>query len=66
MEFRILGPLEVCSESGPVELGGIKPRAVLAVLLLHPNESVHVERLALALWGEDVPASAVKTVQVYV
>jgi WD40 repeat protein/DNA-binding SARP family transcriptional activator/energy-coupling factor transporter ATP-binding protein EcfA2 len=56
----------VRSESGVVALGGIKPRAVLAVLLLHANESVHVERLALALWGEDVPASAVKTVQAYV
>jgi len=66
VEFRILGPLEVRSESGPVALGGVKQRAVLAVLLLHPNESVHVERLALAVWGEDVPASAVKTVQVYV
>jgi DNA-binding SARP family transcriptional activator len=66
VEFRILGPLEVRSESGVVALGGIKPRAVLAVLLLHANESVHVERLALALWGEDVPASAVKTVQAYV
>jgi len=66
VEFRILGPLEVRNESGLVELGGIKPRAVLAVLLLHPNESVHAERLALALWGEDAPASAVRTVQVYV
>jgi WD40 repeat protein/DNA-binding SARP family transcriptional activator len=66
VEFRILGPLEVRSESGMVELGGVKPRAVLAVLLLHPNESVHAERLALALWGEDAPASAVKTLQVYV
>ena len=66
MEFRILGPLEVRNESGAVALGGIKPRAVLAVLLLHPNEPVHAERLALALWGEEVPSSAVKTVQVYV
>lgn len=66
MEYRILGPLEVRSESGIVALGGIKPRAMLAVLLMHANESVHAERLALALWGEDAPASAVKTLQVYV
>ena len=46
--------------------GGIKPRAVLAVLLLHANEPVSAERLALALWGEDAPAGAVKTVQVHV
>jgi WD40 repeat protein/DNA-binding SARP family transcriptional activator len=66
VEFRILGPFEVRSESGVVALGGVKPRAVLAVLLMHANESVHVERLAMALWGEDAPTSAVKTVQVYV
>ena len=39
---------------------------MLAVLLLHANEPVSAERLALALWGEDAPAGAVKTVQVYV
>jgi predicted ATPase/DNA-binding SARP family transcriptional activator len=39
---------------------------VLAVLALHANQPVSAERLALALWGEDVPPSAVKTVQVYV
>ena len=66
MEFRILGPLEVDAEGQPVALGGAKPRAVLAVLLLHANESVSAERLALALWGEDAPAGAVKTVQVHV
>ena len=66
MEFRILGPLEVRGEQGAVALGAIKPRAVLAVLLLHPNEPVSAERLAVALWGEDAPADATRTVQVYV
>src|SRR3954464_6394805 len=66
MEFLILGPLEVRSEQGPLPLGRAKPRAVLAVLLVHANESVSPERLALALWGEDAPAGAVKTVQVHV
>ena len=66
VEYRILGPLEVRNEAGAVALGGVKARAVLAMLLLHPNEPVHAERLTLALWGDEVPASAVKTVQVYV
>ncbi|HWT25436.1 MAG TPA: BTAD domain-containing putative transcriptional regulator, partial [Solirubrobacteraceae bacterium] len=66
MEFRILGPLEVRDRRGVVTLGGSKPRAVLAVLLLHPNEPVSAERLALALWGEDAAAGAVRTVQVHV
>jgi hypothetical protein len=33
MRFLILGPLEVRGEGGALTLGGIKPRAVLAVLL---------------------------------
>ncbi len=66
VEYRILGSLEVLDEAGPVALGGIKARALLAVLLLHPNEPVNAERLSLALWGDEAPASAVKTVQVYV
>ena len=39
---------------------------VLAVLALHANQPVSAERLAVALWGEDAPPGAVKTVQVYV
>lgn len=66
MEFRILGPLEVRGEQGALALGGVKPRTVLAFLLLHANEPVSAESLALALWGEDAPAGAVKTVQVHV
>jgi WD40 repeat protein/DNA-binding SARP family transcriptional activator/energy-coupling factor transporter ATP-binding protein EcfA2 len=66
MEFRILGPLEVDGARGIVPLGGTKPRAVLAVLLLHANEPVSAERLALALWGEDAPPGAIKTVRVHV
>jgi len=66
MEFRILGLIDVRNEAGPVALGGKKPRGVLAVLLLHANEPVSAERLALALWGEDAPGGAVKTVQTHV
>ena len=66
MEFRILGSLEVRADGGLVAVRGAKPRGLLAVLLLHANEPVSAERLALALWGEDAPAGAVKTIQVHV
>ena len=56
MEFRILGPLEVLDGQRPVSVNGPKPRAMLAVLLLHAGEPVSAERLAVALWGEDAPA----------
>ena len=66
MEFRILGPLEVRADGRARGARRAKPRAVLAVLVLHANQPVTAERVAVALWGEDAPASAVKTVQVYV
>jgi DNA-binding SARP family transcriptional activator len=47
MEFRILGPLEAWGEGGEVPLGGPKPRALLAALLLHPNGSWRARRLQL-------------------
>jgi DNA-binding SARP family transcriptional activator len=58
MEFRILGPLEVCSDGSVVALGGRKPRAVFAVLALHANEVVAADRLIDKVWGEDVPDDA--------
>lgn len=67
MQFGILGPLEVTTEShGAVALGGARARALLAVLLLHANEPVSAERLAVALWGDDAPPGAIKTVQVHI
>jgi predicted ATPase/DNA-binding SARP family transcriptional activator len=66
MQFAILGPLEVRRDGQAVALGGGRPRAVLAMLLMHRNEPVSAERLASVLWGEDAPTSAVRTVQVHV
>jgi predicted ATPase/DNA-binding SARP family transcriptional activator len=66
MQFGILGPLEVCADGRAVKLGGPKPRALLALLALHANQPVTAEGVAVALWGEDTPPRAIKTVQVYV
>jgi DNA-binding SARP family transcriptional activator len=66
MDFRVLGPLEVAGDEGPVGLGGVKQRAVLAMLLLHANEVVSSDRLIDALWGASPPLSARKGIQVYV
>ena len=46
LEFRVLGPLELVGEDGPVRLGGPRQRATLAILLLHANRVVPAERLA--------------------
>jgi DNA-binding SARP family transcriptional activator len=63
--FRILGPLEVVDHE-PLSLGGHKQQAVLAVLLLHRGEAVATDRLIEALWAGRPPATAGKTLQVYV
>jgi DNA-binding SARP family transcriptional activator/class 3 adenylate cyclase/tetratricopeptide (TPR) repeat protein len=66
VEFRLLGPLEVLRDGRPVSLGGRKPRAVLAILLLHANEVVSADRLIDALWGESPPGAAGNTLQAHV
>jgi predicted ATPase/DNA-binding SARP family transcriptional activator len=66
VEFRILGPLEVADGGGPIPLEASKQRALLGVLLLHPNEVVSSERLIDELWGERPPATGAKVVQTYV
>jgi DNA-binding SARP family transcriptional activator len=66
MEFRILGPLEVHGESGPLSLRAAKQRTLLAILLLHANEVVSRDRLVDDLWGATPPQTAANALQVYV
>ena len=57
MEFRLLGPLEVCRDGERLVLGGPKQRAVLAILVLHANEVVPRGRLLADVWGERTTGS---------
>lgn len=66
MEFKLLGPLEVGDGSTPIAIAGRKQRALLARLLLDANRTVATDRLVDDLWGESVPDSAQKMVQIYV
>ena len=67
MEFRLLGPLEVIGDDGAsIPLGGARPRALLAQLLLNANEVVSTDRLIDGIWGEQPPASAASALQVHV
>src|SRR4051812_7682395 len=66
MEFRLLGPLAVQGAGSRVELGGVRQRSLLAVLLLHANEVISVDRLIDELWGVAPPRTAAKSIQVYV
>jgi DNA-binding SARP family transcriptional activator/WD40 repeat protein len=66
LEFRILGSFEVVDDEGSVALGGPKQQALLAALLLHRGEVISSDRLIDELWGGRPPATAVKTLRVYV
>jgi peptide/nickel transport system substrate-binding protein len=66
LEFHILGPFGVTRNGRVLELSAGKPRALLAVLLLHPGEVVSVDTLVDELWGEQAPPTAAKNVQGYV
>ena len=64
MEFRVLGPLEIRDDDGhELPLGQGRERALLALLLLHANEVVSLDRIVDGLWGEDAPPTADKIVR---
>jgi YVTN family beta-propeller protein len=66
MRYRVLGPLEVETDAGPLTLGGQKERLLLALLLMRPNHVVPVETLVAGLWNEHPPPTAAKTLQSHV
>jgi DNA-binding SARP family transcriptional activator/ABC-type transport system substrate-binding protein len=66
MEFLVLGPVEVRIDGRPLELGGPKQRALLALLLLDANAVVSRDRLVDALWSELAPPNAQRSLDSYV
>jgi DNA-binding SARP family transcriptional activator len=66
LELRLLGALEARRGGERLTVGGGKPRALLADLLLHLGRPVSVDRLVDDLWGELPPPTAAHAVEVYV
>jgi DNA-binding SARP family transcriptional activator len=66
MEIRVLGPLGATDAGRQIALGGRRQRSVLAGLVVHAGETVPIQRLIEAVWGEDAPPSARKSLQTYV
>jgi pimeloyl-ACP methyl ester carboxylesterase len=58
--------LEVWDDGRQLRLAQGRQRALLALLLLHQNEVVSIERLIEDFWGEHAPPSAPKVIQGYV
>ena len=66
LELRLLGPLEASRAGEEVEIGGPKPRALLAALALEPGRVVSMDRIVEDLWPDEPPNTAGHAVQVYV
>src|SRR3954471_16018005 len=66
MDFRILGPFEAWDGDDRLQLGPYKQQALLVRLLLDAGRVVAMDRLVDDIWGDSVPESAVKMVQIYV
>jgi DNA-binding SARP family transcriptional activator len=66
VEFRVLGPFEVVGDGMPIDLGGARRRALLALLVLNAGKVIGSERLIDELWGERPPPTAGHVLHVYV
>jgi DNA-binding SARP family transcriptional activator len=62
----MLGSFEVRRGNEPLRIGGSRPRALLALLLIHRGRAVSIDRIVDVLWGEQPPPTARHMVEVYV
>lgn len=66
MQVRVLGDVEVEVAGRLADIGGPKPRALLALLVAAAGRPVHVELLIDQIWGEEPPARVEASLQSYV
>jgi len=66
IDFRVLGPLEVVEDGVSLRLGGPRPRALLAALLVETDRFISRDRLIDELWGDEPPATAENALQAQV
>lgn len=66
LEIRTLGSLEVLVDGRRLDLGTLKQRALLSLLLINRGRAVSADRIVMALWGPDAPPKRRSDVWVYV
>lgn len=66
LQIKLLGELSASWDDAPLDLGGRRQRAVLAVLLLARGDVVPAERLVDAVWGDGASDRSVGALQAYV
>jgi DNA-binding SARP family transcriptional activator/tetratricopeptide (TPR) repeat protein len=66
MDIRLLGPVEVWADGDPVDIGGRRPRGVLAALASDANRPLPIDVIIDRVWDDDPPAHARHTLHGYV
>jgi len=66
LRLTLLGDLTATLDDAPLDLGGRRQRAVLAVLLVAKGKAVPAYRVADAVWGEEQPGNVAGALQSYV
>jgi DNA-binding SARP family transcriptional activator len=69
LEIRMFGPLEVRDGErvrGVGDLGGVRPKQVLEILLAARGHRVSTSRIADGLWGDEPPRDTAAAVQTFV
>ncbi|MBG0830090.1 tetratricopeptide repeat protein [Planomonospora sp. ID67723] len=66
LQFRVLGPVDLWRDGCSITVTGEKQRTLLAVLVMHAGQTVSRDRLLIALWGVEPPASARRLLHNYV
>jgi DNA-binding SARP family transcriptional activator len=66
VELAVLGHLEMTGPLGTVPVRGAKERVLLAMLAVRANEVVSTNELVDALWPDEPPTTATKTVHSHV
>jgi DNA-binding SARP family transcriptional activator len=69
VRIRLLGGLTIedgVRTLGPKDLGGLRPKQVLEILLAARGHRVPTERLAEMLWADEPPGNAAASIQTFV
>ncbi|RKR86359.1 DNA-binding SARP family transcriptional activator [Micromonospora pisi] len=66
LQVRLLGPVAAYSANEPIPLGGSKPRALFAALVLERGRVVPASRLVDVVWPENPPERARALIQTYI
>ena len=66
IQFHALGTIAITADGAELSLGGARQRRLVAMLLIHRNEVVSVDRLAEAVFAGEPTAAARTTMRSYV